>query len=111
MVAVWGHTGDAAWSGVSFFAHAERATQYRYIIPPFLLFLIQVFGANTEVGKTVITAGLLRAAVPNVRDVMRCSRTCPFVTATTLGILANNKLTSVLLVDVLHVAHARRTVR
>lgn len=28
----------------------------------------QVFGANTDVGKTVITAGLLRAAALQVRD-------------------------------------------
>lgn len=60
------------------------------IILPFLLVLIQVFGANTEVGKTVITAGLLRAAAPNVRDMMRRSHIGPFPTATTLGILANN---------------------
>lgn len=30
---------------------------------------LQVFGANTDVGKTVITAGLLRAAALQVRPV------------------------------------------
>lgn len=35
----------------------------------FLTFLTspQVYGANTEVGKTVVTAGLLRAAARQVR--------------------------------------------